>query len=143
MNTVHESKTIYVVTSGSYSDYTISGVFSTKEGADRYISESSKHCYSEDRVEEFQLDSESEKIMRTVWWAYCSVPTGEVVACYCSKGMANKNHRVDDWDGDSIDNQKANVLACSYVSEEHAIKVAVERRQEVLRRRAYAENLER
>ena len=46
---------IYVVTSGEYSNYSIEGIFSTKEKADAFVSK-----YSDGGVEEYELDERVE-----------------------------------------------------------------------------------
>lgn len=46
--------TVYAISSGSYSDYSINGMFSTKEKAQEYINKSV--CQEELRIEEYILD---------------------------------------------------------------------------------------
>ena len=49
-------KTIYVVTSGSYSDYGIDAIFDNKELAEQYIDAFEKGGYNEKSIEEFELN---------------------------------------------------------------------------------------
>lgn len=48
-------KTIYAVTAGSYSDYRIIGIFSTRERANDFIKYAPDNSYNE--IEEYELDS--------------------------------------------------------------------------------------
>lgn len=51
---------VYVVTTGEYSDYTIRGIFSTKEGAEKAIAAMEvyppAYCSSVNPIEEYELD---------------------------------------------------------------------------------------
>lgn len=49
---------VYVVTSGSYSDYGINAIFSTKELAEEYIKEVWKNSTSCNGVNEWELDTD-------------------------------------------------------------------------------------
>lgn len=56
--------TIYVVTSGAYSDYSIHAVFSTKELAEEYVAFGTQHdqfSYTGADIEEWELDQGSEQ----------------------------------------------------------------------------------
>lgn len=52
--------TVYVVTTGEYSDYTIRGIFSTREGAEKAIAAMevypSASCCEVNPIEEYELD---------------------------------------------------------------------------------------
>lgn len=57
--------TIYVVTSGEYSDYSICAVFSTKELAEEYVAFGTQHKqfgYTGADIEEWELDQGSEQV---------------------------------------------------------------------------------
>lgn len=57
--------TIYAVTSGSYSDYSICGVFSSKERAQAYIDAGSLERYTDyNDIEEYVLDECVDEISR-------------------------------------------------------------------------------
>lgn len=56
--------TIYVVTSGQYSDYSIRGVFTTKENAQAYINAFSAKYSEFNDVEEYELDQWVDEISR-------------------------------------------------------------------------------
>lgn len=131
-----KTPTIYVVTSGSYSDYGIQGIFSTREKADRYISEYNKaHTYSDiNNVEEYNLDELDNQFMRQYWTASINLLTGELKAPYYDwqnndelKRLCNNNGRSEHRECNGV------FYVDSFVSEEHAKKVCVEKYQEHLR----------
>lgn len=51
---IMNNKTVYVITTGEYSDYSICAIFSTKEKANEYIQQHG----TEYRIEEYNLDEE-------------------------------------------------------------------------------------
>lgn len=53
---------IYIVTSGSYSDYHICSVFSTKKDANGFVGSFAKDKYDNFRVEEYELDEFKDQI---------------------------------------------------------------------------------
>lgn len=119
------SATIYVVTDGEYSDYHICGVFSTKVKAEKYCADT-----REGGVEEWLLDAEAGKVKRTMFM--CFMPDGECRE-YEQIDFPNlrtpKEHIFDmPW--------KQGFRADSYVSEEHARKLAIEEHQRRLREKA-------
>jgi len=61
---------VYIVTSGSYSDYHIEAVFSTKEKAEEYIQNNCDDDVNE--IEEYEMDEKSERKTATY---LCSVNT--------------------------------------------------------------------
>lgn len=124
---------LYVVTSGSYSDYPINCIFSNKEKADTYAS----NIY-DGRVEEWNLDefAEYEPMMR-----YTSRISndGTIQRCAPDKCMGMKNQRADNVIVyTSPDNRPSTYIlhTSSYISQEHADKLAIEKRQEILREKA-------
>ena len=64
------AKKIFIVTAGTYSDYSIYGVFSTKALANKYIRNKSKHdnWWDTPEIEEWILDEQASFVWRT---AYC------------------------------------------------------------------------
>ena len=64
--------TIYVVTSGSYSDYTVRGVFDTSE-----LAELAAKAYA-GRVEEFELNEHAERIRKGCWWKVWILEDGSI-----------------------------------------------------------------
>jgi hypothetical protein len=123
--------TVYVVTEGDYSDYRIKAIFSTKDAAEAYISEGSKYKYADfNDIDEWELDAEAGYIMRPYWGVYLTkdgslsgdVRTGEQLAD--PNARSGEVGQCGDW----------GFQAESYVSEEHALKLAAEARQEWLRK---------
>ena len=51
--------TIYVVTQGDYSDYSIVGVFSSKEEAQKVVELENNDSYDDAKIEEYELDDPS------------------------------------------------------------------------------------
>jgi hypothetical protein len=131
-------KTVFLVTSGAYSDYHVSCAFSTKELAEAYIEECSLSGDSDPgAVEEFPVDEEAVSKCVPYWQVEITLESGALVRKRCGKMVVNPSLRV--WDfGTKVSNyrfpnQVPTAEACSFVSEEHALKVAAELRQEFLR----------
>ena len=52
-----ESKKVYVVTSGEYSDYSIVGVCSTRDNAEKMVvADNARSMFCDARIEEYELD---------------------------------------------------------------------------------------
>lgn len=131
---------VYVVSSGSYSDYTIRAIFIDKESADEYFHELKK-CHSDADIEEHKVGRPDKAIARPVWYAYISIGTGKITEY--------SGHRMSEVElPDSPISEEINTLIDSYArnkkfhydaqvtsmkSQEHANKLAVELRQAVLR----------
>ena len=133
-------KKICIVTTGSYSDYSICAVFSSRELAEPYAKEEGD-C----EIEEWPIDAELDTAIRTRFYWTLHAHDGS----FCAKGSwderAKKNARVP---GSRIlahrgtcghfSGQEA-LTTCfyaeggSYVSAEHAAKCAAEIRQAWLR----------
>ena len=133
--------TVYVVTSGEYSDYGIDGVFSTKELAAKYIREYNE-CYNNsgrfNDVEEWVLDAPSMvKAIRRPFW--------EVTINLIDGTINNYNVNAHEYTSEEFPNktpvEELNTCRClyqyfivkSYKGLEHAQKLAAEYRQELLR----------
>jgi len=122
--------TVYVVTAGDYSGYRIEAIFSAKESAESYIAEGSKVRYADyNGIEEWELDQEAGFVMRPYWGVYLN-KDGSM------SGDIRRSQQLADPDA-----RRGEVGPCgdwgfqgeSYVSEEHALKLAAEARQEWLR----------
>jgi hypothetical protein len=131
--------TIYVVTSGIYSDYKIDGVFSTREKAESFAAEVRKAGDSaEVNIEDWPVDAKAEQRMRLVYHASILLESGEVFHEHTTGDMLDPNERaviVPDIQG--TNNRYAH--GSSAVSAEHAMKLAVEARQNHLRQKALEE----
>lgn len=128
--------TVYVVTDGSYSDYGIKAIFSTKELAEEY-----QDAGKFDDIEEWELDAEVGKIPRETWNVTIDCTTGELMPVYHNIA-SNHNMGLPSDRGFARDLQRRNnanspfetvIAATSYESPEHAQKLAIEARQAWLR----------
>jgi hypothetical protein len=128
--------TIYVVTEGSYSDYGIKAMFSTKAGAEAYIEQIKAQRevdYADTNIEQWQLDQEVGWVAKTAYRCAIDVKTGEVTNEWEFREIVAKNKRTGDAEV-RPNGQFLTVL--SYVSADHARKLAVEARQKHLREKA-------
>jgi len=129
------SMKIYIVTSGDYSDYGVDAVFSTKEKADAYVATARANgdfscCVN--NPDEWELDAIPLESIKSMWTVNCDLgdgsldepigPTAEVV----SDGSRGDADIFAPW----------RAVGRSYVSAEHAKKLAVEARQKWLREQA-------
>jgi len=112
---------VYIVTRGCYSDYGIETVFSTRKLAELYQSELRD---STSDILEMEVDGEVGFVRRKCFYASIDLKTGDVVGEYQDSRMASPTLR----------SQGDGVQVCSFVSAEHARKLAVEKRQEWLRK---------
>lgn len=124
--------TIYVVTEGEYSDYRIVAVFASLEEATAFCPDEALkdilQCY---KIEPFVLGETKGKAVRKRWTIAISLKTGEIIQSRCGSqfdevelGWRGKSWLVD---------YHRTAEACSHVSAEHAMKLAVEARQKWLR----------
>lgn len=83
-------KVIYAVSSGSYSDYHICGVFSTKEKAEAFMAAVEDSDYNE--IEEYELDPSAAELLRRGYsvWRVLMLKDGAV-----EKAKATGNDRYD------------------------------------------------
>lgn len=80
---------IFIVTSGEYSDYGIEAVFSTREKADEYVE---RHG-TDFRVEEFSIDSCVPDNSKKKWDIYLYYNTGDLCDCNLDDGVLfNRNY---------------------------------------------------
>src|SRR5436190_8000413 len=119
--------TIYIVTEGTYSDYHIEGAFSSRERADEYVKirEGEKYRY-EVSVEEYELDEELKKSYITIYKIRVLLHDGRV-----DKEWEDRGYFKDNYSNKVIFRTEA--IGESVISKEHALKLAIEARQEWLR----------
>lgn len=125
-----EPKKVYAVSSGEYSDYHISAVFSTREGAERYLVEFNKANRNGGNIEEWPLDVEAEKVSRQSWGAYIS-EGGKLEAdspFYDRHELALPQAKSEIREGENWQGRKW-LRTKSFISQEHANKVAIEQWQ--------------
>lgn len=129
--------TVYVVTAGEYSDYHIEAVFSTHEKAVAYMG---GHSERFNDINTFELDSAPAKkfVRQYEHWL-----TGDGESCNSDESIIEEEKEVSDngrgssmtrklgynerWSTDAV------FYGESYISAEHAKKLAVEERQKYLR----------
>lgn len=132
--------TVYVVTSGSYSDYRIKGIFSTRAKAETYISQcrASEACWDKDfnDIVEWLLNHELEECEYTRYSCGVALDDGSLLERKYSQQIwglpESKSYiaeNVPAYGGRGI------ARAESHKSQEHAFKLAVEARQKWLRER--------
>lgn len=127
--------TVYVVTEGSYSDYTVMAIFSSEEKAIEYMG---GHPEKFNDIETFELDVEPPRVFGQVWCVSLNLD-GSVQQPLWSNELTDvpKEHRQGER-GEGriyppINKYRGRVTGTSYVSGEHAMKLAVEQRQKALR----------
>jgi len=130
---------VYVATEGSYADYHISAIFSSREKAEEYMGNMPDRF---NEIEEYELDSEPPRVFGQQWVAALKLD-GSVDAHYTHMYITDVpvEHRQGErgW-GETKDYgfMKADRFnyawfsGRSFVSAEHAHKLAVEQRQKAL-----------
>lgn len=122
---------VYVVTSGEYSDYSILGVFDSRELADEVVAEreSTGNRYNRARVEEYELNPALYESPNPTFRVVIG-SDGNVYRCELHKGSAVESFFQPFWSGsDRV------VMLVTFVSASRAagaIKVANERRAMLL-----------
>jgi len=141
-----DNKQVFIVTTGHYSDYSIRRCFSTQELANEYVEmcEQDRGIGDRVRVEVFTLDGGTTEALFEEWSCWIDYNTGEIEHTDHRKFIANKAEQEQEgrgkwWDltkrtrsGKKI-NEYPGAQADSYVSKDHATKLAIEARQAWLR----------
>lgn len=121
---------VYVVTSGEYSDYTIEGVFSTRELAEKFAAQWGD-CND---IAEWPLDKRKDESRKIVHQATIRADTGDVDKWF------GKHSYLESSDNDikrTFYYDRSNeIIGESSISPDHALKLAAEKRQEILRAKA-------
>lgn len=130
---------LYVVTSGEYSYYGIVGIFSSQGKAEVFIKEAKKQTNSNSdfRIEEWKLDEREKDTVATFWTAILDIATGDIEKRDPRAEFTPENERVksvDVLDYVCEAHPKGHIISQSYVSSEHAVKLCVEKQQELLRK---------
>lgn len=122
-------KTIYVVTSGSYSDYGINAVFDDEQLAKDFIAMFEKGNYIDMQIEEWKLNPEEENI-RAKRKLYFLRMNKEGIASDIS--IEGSSFSIDYINTIQFDNKKNLMIRCFADDEKHAIKIANEKRAQVI-----------
>lgn len=123
------SDKVFVVTHGEYSDYCIVGVFSTKDKAAEACPAAAAEIGSA-RIEEWGLDTADEALLQQVFQAKITIDTGAIIS---ETPYERAECRQRDWSTSFVHPEYNSITAYSVVSQEHALKVAIEARQAALR----------
>lgn len=130
--------TVYLVSTGQYSDWAVRGIFSTREKAEALRVELGKvgDCNSPPNdVAEWEVDGEEGKVCRMIHSARMDFDTGDCRTYSPRPDIWPASDACEIYPGETHDGH-AWVCVESPVSAEHAAKVAAEKRQEWLRSRA-------
>jgi hypothetical protein len=125
------SETIYVVTEGCYSSYHICAVFSTKEKAQDFINKK-KDLYYDASIEDYPLDAFDNYVRAQAWKATIHVGDGALKEWKDEPVFIEKGTTTGPVKQTSA-LSGFNITVTSYVSKDHAKKLAVEARQARLR----------
>ena len=130
--------TVYVVTSGSYSDYGIRAIFSTQELAQAYIDKANAaetYWASDTTIEEWPLDGEAEAKLFTRWKVGMLLDDGSVKEGPCeSQEFGHPESKIEQYGNTSpCYANRPIVRVVSVKSAQHALKMAAEARQKWLR----------
>jgi hypothetical protein len=120
-----QDRLVWVVTAGEYSDYHIEGVFTSRAAAEEYVL---GHNEGLERVEEYVLDCLSDWQRGPVYPVAISLDTGHVRPLGERTQFRHRDRVI-------VEEQGEQLMVASTRSEEHATKVAIEKRQEWLRMR--------
>ena len=132
---------LYAVTEGCYSDYTIVGLFSNKAEAEkcRDLKNGISNVYDEAQVEVFGDGAweDMNKVLRTLYSTNLDLSNGSVLKEKTEVRLAPETDRTPSYGGSGVQTVHIRSLGGvpfafgkSYVSKEHAHKLAVEARQE-------------
>ena len=125
-------KTIYVVTSGEYSDYGIDSIFDTKELAEKYIASFNKGGWNEMDIEEWCLNPNEEELKEGKK-AYRIRMDKEGNATEIEWADSAFGFKDEMGDGVSFTyNNKLMNCYCFAKDDKHAVKIANERRVQYL-----------
>jgi len=128
--------TIYIVTEGEYSDYHIEGTFSTEALAEGYIAAKGEKAGRswDPGIEEWILDEDAGAEWRTQYRCALCPSDGGLLWEDENDALARPGKRSEDgWANEHA------IVGTSYVSAEHAQKLAIEARQKWLRERTLTE----
>ena len=139
--------TIYVVTTGEYSDYGICAMFSSKEKADQYCERFKKHAdYTGYDIEEYTLDPipddvyrENKELYHVQMWK-----DGTVRQTYTTH-LSSHNVQLSFAEYGRMERKDDPVVLCMEVwskSEEHAIKIVNEKRRQLIAENKWGKEIE-
>lgn len=132
---------VYLVTSGCYSDYSISGVFSTREKAEQWATvchyDLTDQGYDGSRLEEFDLDEGLVEMDRGLLLFAVDIRQNGDILEVSEGGHPSSVGPIDSWSTYSGMHARQPPRQTVYVwarDKEHAVKIANERRIDALAR---------
>lgn len=144
-------KRVFIVMSGEYSDYSVEGVFTTREKAEAFI-ELHKRLDAEQYgdklgarynwgVRRWRIDKPLDEVIKEQWSCSIDGKTGNIT--WEDDGLERvRSSRVAKRGGSSVyevpESDEFRCRGYSFVSAEHARKIAAEARQRMLAKRALA-----
>jgi len=123
---------IYLVSSGTYSDFKIDALFSNIEKAEAYINGFGKGYFGYNDIKEFDIDPEAKLVKNSMWTVWMH-KNGFVEGCAI---IYNRSDILEK--GYSINGNKA-MFTVDAKDEEHAIKIANEIRVYLIANEAWME----
>jgi hypothetical protein len=120
--------TLYVVTTGSYSDYSIHSIYSTREKAEAVVALLGDERLDCDNpaIKEYELDALTEGSVSEVFRVWIRKSDGDLVGTDSNCSIVQPRHTY-------VEMQREHIMADSVVSPDHALKIAAEARQAWLR----------
>lgn len=128
--------TIYIVTEGTYSEYHIEAVCSTKELAEQIVASMPEYMRVDARVEEYELDALADCMKQGLrrYWIKME-RDGTVSECdldWPHKGETSAEIVYYRWNGTFVEKNPFLSVFCLAKDEAHAIKIANEKRAEII-----------
>lgn len=127
-------RAVYIVTSGAYSDYGIEAVFSERADAAAYCKAGGKR-----RIEVFLMDNTEEEMDRHFWKCVIDIDNGNLLEE--SEGEEDASPHLRGYSDSDYGFERA-AMGTSFVSRDHARKLAAERRQKILREELFDDEAE-
>jgi hypothetical protein len=137
-------RTAYVCTSGEYSDYGVDAVFLSRDEADGFVADRTAAGLGTNGVEEWAVGRPADATVKTpVWRSTIDLLNGKIErakACVLTAAAVAQRAEPSYWEPSKYDESLVRDGYCrrhhvvgSFVSPEHADKLAAEFRQEFLR----------
>lgn len=131
---------VYVVTSGSYSDYRICGIFSEMKLARDFVDQTGMVSFPEvGSIEKWVLDERSKERTMPVWVATIELESGSVTCDSPQMELIDPSGPVRIQTFGNPPKYPLSLSVWSHESREHALKLAAEKRQEWLRTKGHTE----
>lgn len=128
--------TIYIVTSGTYSEYHIERVCSTKELAEQIVASMPEYMREDASVEEYELDALDDYIRQGLRKYRIQMERdGTVSRCDLDWPHSGETYAAvikHSYDGTSVVKKPNLIVLCLAKDEAHAIKIANEKRAEII-----------